>query len=60
MDCGGLYKGFMERFSPALAAMPADRLANIHRLALRAYDACTAGDEFNAKSLFDQLDREAR
>jgi hypothetical protein len=45
MDCGAAYKGFM---------------ANVHRLALRAYDACQAGDEFNARQLFDDLAKSAR
>ena len=26
-------------------------------MALRAYDACQAGDELDAKALFDKLDR---
>jgi len=36
-----------------------DRLAGTH-IALRAYDACSAGDEFNARTFFDQLAAEAR
>ena len=40
--------------------MAGDQLANVHRLALRAYDACQAGDEFNARQLFDNLAKSAR
>jgi len=29
----------------------------VSRLALRAYDACQAGDEQDAKALFDRLNR---
>jgi hypothetical protein len=59
-DCGAAYKGFLEEFHKEKAAsLPADRVANAHRIALRAFDACNAGDELNAKSLFDALDRES-
>ena len=30
------------------------------RLALRAYDACQAGDDADAKELFDRLERLAK
>ena len=60
MDCGGLYKGALDKFHKDRAAgLAPDRIANVHRLALRAFDACSAGDEFNAKTFFDQLDRES-
>ena len=35
----------------------AEQLAGVSRLALRAYDACQAGDEQDAKSLFDRLNK---
>lgn len=58
MDCNGLYKGFWDRFIPAkYSIVTAEEFANISRLALRAYDACQAGDEFNAKNFFDSLPR---
>jgi hypothetical protein len=60
MDCGAAYKGFMDKFQDKSATMAPDQLANVHRLALRAYDACQAGDEFNAKQLFDDLAKSAR
>jgi len=61
MDCGATYKGFMDKFQQEKAAgMAGDQLANVNRLALRAYDACQAGDEFNARKLFYDLAKSAR
>jgi hypothetical protein len=61
MDCSAAYKGFMDKFQQdQTATMGGDQLANVHRLALRAYDACQAGDEFNARQLFDSLAKSAR
>jgi anti-sigma-K factor RskA len=58
MDCGRLYKEFWERFDrQTLARMTADQLADVSRLALRAHDACAAGDEQNAATMFDRLSR---
>jgi hypothetical protein len=37
------------------ASVTAEEFANISRAALRAYDACQAGDEFNARTFFDNL-----
>ena len=59
MDCGAMYKSALEKFHKEKAAgLPAEKIADANRIALRAYDACSAGDEFNAKTFFDQLDRE--
>jgi hypothetical protein len=58
MDCGRLHKEFWERFDrQTLARMTADQLADVSRLALRAHDACAAGDEQNAATIFDRLSR---
>jgi hypothetical protein len=58
MDCGGLYKDYWQRFErQTLARISGDQLANASRLALRAYDACAAGDEQNAKAQFEKLSR---
>ena len=58
MDCNALYKGFWDKFIPSkYASVTAEEFANISRIALRAYDACQAGDEFNAKNFFDSLPR---
>ena len=39
------------------ARISAEQLAGVSRMALRAYDACQAGDEQDAKALFKRLDR---
>jgi anti-sigma factor RsiW len=58
MDCGTLYKQFWEqRESQMYSRITPEQLAGVSRMALRAYDACLAGDEQDAKSLFDRLDR---
>lgn len=58
MDCGTLYKGFWERGDPqTYAKISPEQLAGVSRKALRAYDACEAGDDQDAKALFEQLER---
>ena len=60
MDCGAQYKAFLAKYQAGKAAShPADKVADMNRTALRAYEACTAGDEFNATNLFATLDSEA-
>ena len=61
MDCGALYKTAIEKFHREKAAgLPAKKIADANRIALRAFDACSAGDEFNAANFFRQLDDEGR
>jgi|GEM_PF-1559368 len=58
MDCGALFKEFwMRQDRESYARMPPEKLAGLSRMALRAYDACEAGDEQDAKALFEQLQR---
>jgi hypothetical protein len=58
MDCSKLYKDFWEKRDPQQTArISAEQLAGISRMALRAYDACEAGDEQDAKALFKRLER---
>jgi hypothetical protein len=58
MDCSRLYKDFWEKFDhEKYAKISAEQLAGVSRMALRAYDACQAGDEQDAKSLFDRLSK---
>jgi len=58
MDCSRLYKDFWEKFDrEKYAKISAEQLAGVSRMALRAYDACQAGDEQDAKGLFDRLNR---
>ena len=56
MDCSRLYKDFLEKMDrEKLAKISAEQFAGVNRMALRAYDACLAGDELEAKALFDRL-----
>ena len=58
MDCGKAYKGFWEKLErEKYAKIAPEQLAGVSRLALRAYDACQAGDDQDAKALFERLDR---
>ena len=58
MDCSRLYKDFWEKFDrEKYAKISAEQLAGVSRMALRAYDACQAGDEQDAKALFDRLSK---
>ena len=58
MDCGKAYKGFWDKLErEKYAKISPEQLAGVSRLALRAYDACQAGDEQDAKALFDRLER---
>ena len=58
MDCSRLYKDFWEKRDPqTYARITPEQLAGVSRMALRAYDACEAGDEQDAKALFDRLGR---
>ena len=58
LDCNRLYKDFWEKFDrERFAKISAEQLAGVSRMALRAYDACEAGDEQDAKALFDRLQR---
>jgi hypothetical protein len=58
MDCSRMYKDFWEKFDQQkYAKITAEQLAGVSRMALRAYDACQAGDELDAKALFDRLNK---
>ena len=58
MDCNGLYKEFWVKRDPQTYARTSpEQLAGVSRMALRAYDACAAGDEQDARALFDRLQR---
>jgi len=58
MDCSRLYKDFWEKLDrEKFAKLSAEELAGVSRMALRAYDACQAGDEQDARELFDRLNR---
>ena len=58
LDCGKAYKGFWEKLDrEKYAKISPEQLAGVSRMALRAYDACQAGDEQDARALFERLDR---
>jgi hypothetical protein len=56
MDCGKLYKDFWQTRDPdSYARTSPEQLAGISRMVLRAYDACQAGDEQDARALLARL-----
>ena len=58
MDCSRLYKDFWEKFDrEKYAKISAEQLAGVSRMALRAHDACQAGDAQDARALFEKLQR---
>jgi anti-sigma-K factor RskA len=58
MDCGSLYKDFWRKLDrDKYAKISGEQLAGVSRMALRAYDACQAGDEPDAGTLFGRLRR---
>jgi hypothetical protein len=58
MDCGKAYKGFWDKLErEKYSKITPEQLAGVSRMALRAYDACQAGDEQDAKALFEKLER---
>jgi len=58
-NCATNYKNFWDQFSGGPAKqLSGEQHAMVARQALRALDACSAGDENRAKSIFDMI-REA-
>jgi anti-sigma-K factor RskA len=56
MDCSKLYKDFWRNLDPEkYGRISPEQLAGVSRMALRAYDACQAGDQLDAKALFFRL-----
>jgi hypothetical protein len=50
------YKAFVGRMSEASSKLSGRELADIHRVAVRGFDACTSGDQrFDAKGFFEKL-----
>ena len=54
MDCGGGMDKSVSSIMKMTAAS-AEKRAALHRMALRGYDACMAGDEVNAKTFWDMI-----
>jgi hypothetical protein len=56
MDCGKAYRSAWDKLRGREYAKISDQqLADVNRLALRAYDACQAGDEQTAIGLFERV-----
>jgi len=56
MDCNRMYKDFWGNLEhEKYVKMSPEQLAGVSRMALRAYDACQAGDEQDARLLFQRL-----
>ena len=57
MSCAQDYKNFWDKFMPngPAAKQTGEDIAGASRAALRAYDACQAGDEQFAKDLFAKI-----
>lgn len=56
VNCAKNYKDFWSQFNGGPAKdLTGEQLAMVSRTALRAFDACSAGDEASAKSLFDRI-----
>ena len=56
LDCGKAYKGFWDKLDrEKYAKISPEQLAGVSRMALRAYDACQAGDEQDAKQIFERV-----
>lgn len=57
LNCEKDFKAFWERMAgPGAKELSGKQLADVGRVAVRGYDACTSGDErFNAKDFFDKL-----
>lgn len=59
-NCAKDYKDFWDQFNGGPAkGLSGDRLAIVSRAALRAFDACSAGDETGASSIFKRLNEAA-
>lgn len=64
MDCDDNYKNFLAKFVNFVGddgkptVFPTANIATVHRMAVRAYDTCQAGDEQFASKFFDMI-REA-
>jgi len=54
--CAAAYLDFMERLSHRAWTISPERLAKLHRTALRVYYACDTGDLHNAEARFRQLE----
>ena len=57
IDCAKTYKEALEKAQrDKFAKFSGEQLATLSRMTIRAYDACQAGDELNARALFERAD----
>jgi hypothetical protein len=59
-NCVGPYVNFLERIGLRAEAMSGDKLAAIHRRALRIFDACDCGHVTDVERRFAELEKLAR
>lgn len=59
-NCNDQYRDFWDKVTQdgGLKTMSGERLADISRKSIRAYDACQAGDEFSLHGVWDQLEKD--
>ena len=58
VSCVNSYFHFWERASHRADAMSGDRLAALHRGAIRIFDACDSGGISNAEAMFEKLEND--
>lgn len=60
-DCAKDYKDFWDKInSQASAKMSGEQYSKLSRMALRGFDACSAGDQkFNSASFYEKLGQQA-
>jgi hypothetical protein len=56
-NCGNSYAHFLDRVSLSGDAMSGDRLATLHRRALRIFDACDSGHMQNPDAMYWELEK---
>jgi hypothetical protein len=55
-DCERKYLGFLERLGDRIDLLPGERLAHLHRGALRLLDACASGHLPNIETRLRELE----
>jgi len=57
VNCDNAYITFLDRLSHRGDAVSGDRLATLHRSALRIFDACDGGHMDNPEPMFRELEK---
>jgi len=58
-NCGHAYLAFVDHFSRLSVTIDGERIARIHRSALRTFDACDTGHVKNPENIFRHLEKGA-